>query len=364
MKIVTVVDAFFPYRGGGQIWVWETAKRLVQKYNCEVEVVTRSIIVNGKTLQSEFYFNKKLKITRLGKPSTWNNILSRLLFVIKAVFYLLPKQFDLIDAQAFIGGIPGKIIAILKRRPVIFTVHGTTSSLGEKLILTNIKYDAEITVSKNFLKARNFNKEIFVINPGTEISSHGQRKAKNEKNIVFVGRLQRIKGTENILKIAEKLQAEKIKLTIVGDGPEKKRMQKIIGQKHLANVNLIGAITDPKEYYQSASLFFLPSLSEGFPLTVLEAMSHGLPVVGTKVGDMELIVRSGENGFLFEKNDIEGMISGIKLILGDSDLWQKISQNNYQKAQNYSWDTTADKIFKVYEKIYSSRLKSRKYKSI
>ncbi len=156
MKIAILIDTFLPYKGGGQIFVWEAAKRLAQKENLEITIITRKLLLNNiKIAKNEEYFSGKLKIVRKGFCTEWNNIFSRGFFIISSFFYLLTHPFDLIDAQAFISGIPGKLAAMIKRKPIILTVHGTTLETGsaswlEKFILTKIKYDAQISAASNF----------------------------------------------------------------------------------------------------------------------------------------------------------------------------------------------------------------------
>lgn len=359
MKVVILTDTFLPYAGGGQIFVWEAVRRLCQKTDVDIEIVTRRLVIDGKkVIDNENYFKNRLRIVRLGVAAKWNNIFSRLGFILQATFYLLFQKFDLIDAQAFVAAVPGKIVALIKRKPVILTIHGTTLETGqasffEKIILTKIKYDAQISAASNFLKFPNVNKNIFTVNPGVNGDFFKPDFSKKEKDrILFVGRLQKVKGTENLLRCADSLKQEQVKFVVVGDGEERERMADYARAHNLTNVEFVGELDKNQVLaeYQKASIFLLPSLSEGFPLTVLEAMSCGLPVVASNVGDVGKIIKNGVNGFVVEPQDAQGVVKWIKYLLKNESAREKIVENNLNAARHYSWEKTAAQIDKIYHK--------------
>lgn len=174
MKIIVLTDVYLPYFGGGQLYLSNIVSRLCKRKDVKIEIVTRKLKIDKEIIdKSEKLENGKLTITRLGYSASWNSIFSRIVYIFLAVNYLLNKDFDLIDAQAFIGAIPGKIISFIKKKPVILMVHGTTLETGhagliEKIILTKIKYDAQISAASNFLKLKNINHNISVVNPGVD----------------------------------------------------------------------------------------------------------------------------------------------------------------------------------------------------
>lgn len=382
MKIIILTDVYLPYVGGGQVFLSNVVSRLCQKKDMEIEILTRRLIVDAKAVvQNEILENGRLKITRLGIPAKWNNIFSRLAYIFLASAYLMNKKFDLIDAQAFIGGVPGKIISILKRKPVILTVHGTSLEIGragilEKLILTKIKYNVEISAAANFLKIKNINKNIKVVNPGVDSDFYKPDFSKKEKNrILFVGRLQKVKGTETLyqcinlsaknrsashVSVAQKGERKDLadtfipsncKWVIVGDGEEMDTVMSKVKKENIKNVEFKGSLSHKKtlEEYQKASLFVLPSESEGFPLTLLEALSCGLPCVASNVGDIAVLIKDNVNGYTVKQGNSNDFAKNIKNILKDDKLREQMAVNNREKAKNYSWDETSDKIYKIYK---------------
>ncbi len=319
MKILILIDAWFPFIGGAQIQIKNLINILEKDYDC--------------------------KFTVLHSPSA--NILVRFLWSIwvipEAILFYRKYKFDLIHAHAYWPGIPGKIISKILNVPIIFTVHGSNSldigeismkALLEKIILTEIHYDHVISVSSNFLKYKNVNKAISIIPNGVDVDKFDKVEVKKEKpyKILFVGRNDPVKGLVYLEK-AMKLVKQKFpdaRLKIVSGG--------------LNETELI------KEY-KSKHMFVLPSLSEGQPLTLLEAFAAKLPVVATDVGDNKKIVRNDYSGYLIKPRDIKELSLAIIKVLANKNRDQ-MGENGYQLIKdNYTWQKCAKQTYEVYKKF-------------
>jgi glycosyltransferase involved in cell wall biosynthesis len=101
-------------------------------------------------------------------------------------------------------------------------------------------------------------------------------------------------------------------------------------------------------------IFVLPSLSEGFPVTILEAMACGLPVVATRVGGIPDIIEDGANGYLIDTKNQEQIAEVLLKLLQDEELRKGISDKNRETAEKYRWDTVAATL----EGIYQGSLRS------
>ncbi len=99
----------------------------------------------------------------------------------------------------------------------------------------------------------------------------------------------------------------------------------------------------------ASDVLVLPSLSEGFPVTILEAMASGLSIVATTVGGLPEIVKDGENGFLVEPNNYGQIAEKVILLLEDEELRYKISKNNKERTKRYSWGHAVDKLEEIYQ---------------
>lgn len=318
MKILILIDAWFPFVGGAQIQIKNLKNILKRDYDCQ-------------------YFI-------LHSPSA--NIVIRFLWsfwvIPQAIWLNRQRHFDLIHAHAYWPGIPGKILSKILRIPIVFTVHGSNlldlkekslRAFLEKIILTKIKYGQVISVASNFLKYKNINKDIKVIPNGVNIEDFDKVKVKKEKpyKILFVGRNDPVKGLvylEKAMKIV-KQKFPNARLKIITGG--------------LSENELI------KEY-KSSHLFVLPSLSEGQPITLFEAWAAKLPAVVTAVGDNKKMVKNGYNGYLTDKGNIKELAKAIIKVLKDKNN-QLLGENGYKLVKrNYCWQLCAKKTFNVYQK--------------
>ena len=129
---------------------------------------------------------------------------------------------------------------------------------------------------------------------------------KDEKIIIFVGALRPVKGVRYLIEAMKVIIDENrtTKLFIIGDGVERESLERLVEKLGLGDhVNFIGKVPNERvpEYMIASDVFVLPSLSEGFPVTILEAMASGLPIVATNVGGLPEIIKENENGFLVKQ---------------------------------------------------------------
>ena len=299
MKVAIIIDTWFPAIGGGQINTWEISRRLAQR-GVRIDIITRN---NGPYKWQEI---KNLHIYRIGRKSEVTDNISRITFLLRSFILLSKGDYDLIHLQAFLPGLLAPFIKMFFKKPVIFTVHGTRmfeknprKSFGfflEKLILTRIKYDAQISVTKAFLKFKNTNQDIVYIPNGVDIAKFKKVKVKKAKypKILWVGRFDPVKRVNDLLeamKIIEK-KLPKVRLTLVGYGQEEKKLKEIVKRLNLRNIDFVGIKEgeDLIREYKSSHVFVLTSASEGQPIAVLEAKAADLPIVATNVGDIHQFI--------------------------------------------------------------------------
>ncbi|MFC1711800.1 glycosyltransferase family 4 protein [Patescibacteria group bacterium] len=318
IKVLVLIDAWFPFVGGAQVQI-------------------RNL---KKVLEKDF----KVKYYILHSPSA--NVLIRFLWsfwvIPQAIILNRKEKFDLIHAHAYWPGIPGKIISTLTNLPVVFTVHGSNlldlniKSIRyylEKYILTKIHYNWVISVSSNFKNYSNINKNISIIPNGVSIHEFNKVKVKKSMpfKILFVGRDDSVKGLI-YLKQAMKLVKQEIpqaRLAII---------QKVFSRELLIRE------------YKSSHVFVLPSLSEGQPLTLLEAWAAKLPVVVTKVGENPNMVKNGVNGYLVSPASSKDLSKAILTVLKGKNR-KKLGENGFNYvSKNLTWQRCAQKTYEVYKK--------------
>lgn len=155
---------------------------------------------------------------------------------------------------------------------------------------------------------------------GVDTAVHEGHGPVSTGPIVFVGRLSREKNVAVLLRALPLLLERRpaTRLIIAGDGPCRSELERLTEDLSLtACVTFVGEVPTPTHVMRNASLFVLPSLSEGLPITVLEAMAHGLPVVATSVGGVAEVVVDGETGFLVRSGHEKELAAAILKVLGD-----------------------------------------------
>jgi glycosyltransferase involved in cell wall biosynthesis len=183
------------------------------------------------------------------------------------------------------------------------------------------------------------------------ISLSDKVRAKGNE-IVFVGRLIKGKGTADLISAAKILPG--IEVTIVGDGPERERLQQMA--KGLP-IRFVGRVDHDEvaNYLKRARLLVLPShAGDGLPNVILEAMSFGLPVISTRTAGIPDVVLHQKTGLLFNPGDVQELAKHIGLLLEDDDLHAKMADQASNMAQSYSWDAVTPQIERVLQAAIES----------
>jgi glycosyltransferase involved in cell wall biosynthesis len=202
-------------------------------------------------------------------------------------------------------------------------------------------------------------KVLEVIPPGveTETFKYVPPVKKGYFEIMTAGYLLRRKGVQYLIETMPLILEEfkNIKLRIVGDGPFKHELVRLVKRLSLdGKVSFEGLVPRSAlvSYYANCDIYVQPSLSETFPSTIREVMSVGRPVIATKVGFVEEHIIDGVNGFLAPKGDSEEMVNKILLLISDEDLRLKISAKAREYAEsNFDWERIIAMWYSVYQKV-------------
>lgn len=152
----------------------------------------------------------------------------------------------------------------------------------------------------------------------------------DKPTLFFLGNLVYQKGITNLLD-AKKLLKNDCQLLIVGKGPLREELEEKVEKEGIENVKFLGFYPDVEKIMPSADIFVLPSISEGSPITILEAMASGLPVVATDVGGVKEAVAE-DVGIVVEANDPVALSRAIDTLLDDADKRRKMGFNGRKKA--------------------------------
>ncbi len=202
--------------------------------------------------------------------------------------------------------------------------------------------------------------KVKVIPPGVDLnrfrpmSKHQSRQHLgygDEKNILFVGRLEPLKGLDNLLQAVASLHdTNQLTLSIVGgdeNSLEKARLQTLASRMKLTQaVRFIGSVSQDELpfHYNAADVCVLPSHYESFGLAALEAAACGRPVVASEVGGLPTIVQSGITGFLVPPKQSDVMAERLCELLNDDMLRSRMGSAARIHAESLGWDRSTDSL--------------------
>jgi D-inositol-3-phosphate glycosyltransferase len=176
--------------------------------------------------------------------------------------------------------------------------------------------------------------------------------------ILFVGRIERLKGLERVIAALPYLSVYEPKLIIVGEeGNRAGEIQtlKLLAIKHAVNDSVIfkGLVDHEQlsEYYNAADVCLLPSYYESFGLVPLEALACGTPVVATNVGDLQHIIRNGETGYVLNDFCPQNMADKIAEVLKKTNPMLQDQQFIRASIGDYSWQNIAEGLSLEFDKI-------------
>ncbi|MFC1991160.1 glycosyltransferase family 4 protein [Chloroflexota bacterium] len=363
MKIAIIVPLFPPkWMAGIEIVTWNISKYLAARGH-EVHVITtRDKGLAAVSMEEGFYVHRiwNLKTRFLGPA----------LFSVKTLLVLRKIKPDIVHAHSLISGLYALIAKKFLEKPYIFSEHGGVyfpSILHNyvlKMVLRNANSVIALTEDMREEMRKIFNRDIKVVPNGIDLEKFdglpkNEMRDKlqfkpDEKLVIFVGRFRPEKGVEYLIKAMEIVSQSDCssRLILAGEGPEEENLKSLTEQLKLRGcVEFVGQIPNKKvpEYLAVSDIFVLPSLSEGFPLVLLEAMASGLSIVTTRVTSLPEIIKDGENGFLVEPRNPEQIAEKVLLLFKDHELMGEISRNNKEKAKYYSWDNIVNSIEEIYQ---------------
>lgn len=179
---------------------------------------------------------------------------------------------------------------------------------------------------------------------------------EGEKIVTHISNFRPVKRVDDVVRIFSRI-ARRVpaRLLLVGDGPERGRVQQVAEQEGIIDrILFLGKQASVAELLACTDLFLLPSESEAFGLVALEAMACGVPVVATNVGGIPEVVTHGESGHLSPVGAIDEMAEAGIAFLCDPDRWERASAAARADAERYS----ADNIVPMYEACYEEVLRS------
>ena len=177
----------------------------------------------------------------------------------------------------------------------------------------------------------------------------------------WVGRMTGVKDTGAVLHTLAALRARGVDAVacLVGDGPDREPLEQLAHDLHIArSCFFVGYQTDVAGYYRLFDAFFLPSVNEGTPVSAIEALASGTPVVANRVGGVPDVVRDGLDGYLVEAGDTEGAAERLSRLAGDTRLREQMGESGRTRVRDrYSVARLVDDVDRLYRSLLDSKLR-------
>jgi len=204
--------------------------------------------------------------------------------------------------------------------------------------------------------------DAFCIGPDREYLERVTGIPAGRKVVGTVARLAPQKGLKYLLKAASRLSArgEGLSYVIVGDGPLRGELEKEVLDLNLSGrVFFTGQRLDVHRLMPCFDVFVLPSVSEGLPLTILEAMAAGRPVISTRVGGIPEVIEDGVNGLLVNPGDASGLARAIEYITGDEEISRRMGgQARERVVKHFNSRKMAGDTDSIYNRLASGGSKT------
>jgi len=257
---------------------------------------------------------------------------------------------------------------------LVCTQHGMPEPLNEKLkkiqrIMLSIyhyyileKYfKCVIAVSEdiriNFIKKHGLSEDkVIIIHNGTDIPNNISSKMKRNVFVIgSAGRLFPVKDYPLMVEIAREVlqHTDKIRFELAGEGPEKERILRLINEYKIDKAfTLSGFVDNMSTFYEGLNLYINTSLHEGLPMSILEAMAHGLPVIAPNMGGLKEILNNGCQGYLVDgRNPKVFADKCIKLFRNNKLLLEMGNLSRDRIIEYFSLDKMTVKYYDLYHNI-------------
>lgn len=373
MKKLKIGIVCFPTFGGSGVVATELGKSLAEKGH-SVHFITYAQPVRLGSMRKNIYYHE----VRVSDYPLFDFPPYELTLTSKLVDVVTHEKLDLLHVHYAIPHASAAVFAknILRDNgieiPVVSTLHGTDITLVgkdpsyEPVISYAINsVDAVTCVSESLkndtYKHFNVRRDIDVIPNFVEMDkiqtatkSANELRASfakpEEKVLVHISNFRPVKRVDDVAKIFAAVRKEiPAKLLLVGDGPDRNKIELMCRDYGMCHdVHFLGKLKNPTEALHISDLFLLPSETESFGLSALEAMSVGVPVIATNAGGLPEVVEHGISGYLSNLGDVADMAKNAIALLSNQDLYEKISNGALEKAKTFDLPL----ILPIYEALY------------
>ncbi len=290
------------------------------------------------------------------------------------------EQFDLIYCHTPVGAMLARLAGISARKKgtkVIYMAHGFHFYNGAPLLNWMIYYPAEkflsrftdglITINQeDYRRAQKFHAGKTILIPGVGIDLDKFQKKEPtrqeirnklgipERKIILmsVGELTKRKNHMAVIEALACLKEYDILYVVCGDGPMKARLRARAEELGVRErVKLLGFRKDIAELHKMADIFVFPSLQEGLPVALMEAMASGLPIVASRIRGNEDLIQNNRGGYLVKAQDSKQLAEAISRMIKNPEQRDKMEKRNLEIIKHYGQNAVLQKMKEFFNEI-------------
>ena len=368
LQIITLAEC-----GGAQTHLLEIVNGLKENFDfCVIVGEAGFLKDNLEEAKQEYKILPEL-IREISPAKDFQSLIA----LIKLIKEIQP---DLIHCHSSKAGIIGRLAAFICNKPSIFTAHGWAFHPEVKPAQRIIALISEIIMSwltQRIICVSDFDKKLAqsvkliphsklqVIHNGISqlISSEKEEQdlisgnlflqTRSKLNILMVGRFAEPKRQDLLIQVFAKLDLEirnKANLLFAGNGPLLSQSKQLTEQLGLKNqIHFLGEIRNIADLLNSADIFVLLSGREGLPISIVEAMRAGLPVVASDVGGISELIQDQKNGFLIQHNQFDLIINCLQTLISSESLRKQMGMTN---RKIFEEKFTSEKMLRTLAQVY------------
>jgi glycosyltransferase involved in cell wall biosynthesis len=372
LKVVHVCPRFYPYQGGVETVVREFSKRLIQM-GVNVEVYTTD--PKGDLPKEDSVDGIQIQRFRSHSFNGVYHFSPKLFSALKDL-----KEVDLVHAHDYQDYCILAASRAKKRfqKPLVYSTHyhpiggSKTRTVAKRIynallggrLMKNADAVIAVSESEKALLEKLFHldeKRIRHIPNG--IDTERLRDLQNIENrkrgqtLLYVGRLERYKGVQHIIKALPKIvEARDCELQVVGEGSYKEELVSFAKKmKMTEHVSFLGKLSEAEitEAYLGSDIFIMPSQYEAFCVSLAEAMAYALPVIATKVGGMTELFEDGKHGFLIDYPPERDLLAEQAIyLLENRGVSRKMGREGREYIlSRFSWKSSTEQLLELYKEL-------------